>query len=141
MIGKCGINCSLCPAFIENIKDEKHQQKIKQGFLKYHNLYIEEARCDGCNADDYDESVQLNPECEIRACVVERNLENCGHCASYPCDEIKGIFEAVEEISRFVKATSRNEDDYNTFVKPFIGKPTLDKIHEEHFGLENKKEK
>jgi len=35
--------------------------------------------------------------CEIRACGIERKIENCAFCDDYACDRLVGFFEMAPE--------------------------------------------
>ena len=67
-------------------------------------------RCDLCliwqpnveKEDRREDAVRFDPACKVRACVLEKGLEHCGHCAQYPCD----IFPAEpsdEEVRRRIE--------------------------------------
>lgn len=62
LLSLCGLNCSLCPMFIEK-------------------------RCSGCRAGS---TCYLT--CEIAPCSIEHgNIDYCFECGEYPCDKYGGI--------------------------------------------------
>ena len=125
---KCGIDCGLCPAFKENVKGEDYQEMVRRGFLKYHELVVDEVYCDGCLAHDLDNSKQLNRECGIRQCVNEKSLQNCGHCNSYPCFDLVDMFEIIDGIGG--RVPQDNTADYDRFVKPYLNRQRLETIRQ-----------
>ncbi len=78
-------------------------------------LSPEEIACRGCA------SVEWCRYDDIRQCGLEKGIENCGACRSYPCEKIGEVFERTEEYAgrcreRFSKA------DYERFRKAFFQK-------------------
>jgi predicted helicase len=69
------------------------------------NLQAEDVTdCDGCRAN----TGRLFSgcfNCEIRKCVIQKNIENCAYCNDYACDRLKkhfsldpGAHASLEEI-------------------------------------------
>ncbi len=64
--------------------------------------------CDGCKANT-GRLFSMCKDCEIRKCVVERNIENCAYCKDYACDKLKKFF--IDDPS----AHARLDEIRNTF--------------------------
>ncbi|MEN6520426.1 MAG: DUF3795 domain-containing protein [Armatimonadota bacterium] len=69
-IGACGMLCNECSRFTS----AENRDAIKE---------IEDP-CEGCINDSKNEG------CNIRQCVVDKEVANCGYCDEYPCDAIDG---------------------------------------------------
>jgi len=110
LIACCGISCNECPAFIATMNsDEDAKAKVAEEWSKQYdvNLKAEDINCKGCIS-------RIEPVfahckvCEIRKCVMDKDLFNCAECDVYPCSNISKFHEMVPE-----------------------AKVTLDVIHEE----------
>ncbi|UCG09551.1 MAG: DUF3795 domain-containing protein, partial [Desulfobacterales bacterium] len=38
--------------------------------------------------------------CEIRKCGMLKAVQNCAHCADYPCDKLDWVFKVEPETKR-----------------------------------------
>jgi hypothetical protein len=100
----CGLMCDGCPIYLasrEENEEKKRRMRVEIA-LKCNDLYQSQygpedvTDCDGCKA----ESGRLFSgcrKCEIRACAVNRKIENCGRCGDYPCDPLKKMFRTDPE--------------------------------------------
>jgi hypothetical protein len=52
--------------------------------------------CDGCLQDNGHKCAHCF-ECQIGACAIERELENCAHSTDYSCDKVEGFFASSPE--------------------------------------------
>jgi hypothetical protein len=103
-IAYCGINCDECingdgksyalaEGLLQNMNkcclDQWQEQVPRDEEFDYPSLkkglkwIAKNMKCDGCKAGDGD------PECKIRKCAVEKDVENCGACAELPCTIIE----------------------------------------------------
>jgi len=90
MIAPCGIRCDECPAYIATQANDKEAlTKMAADAAKQFGVEvsIEQVYCDGCLAKS-DRKCGYCSECEIRACVLERNIANCAECNEYACDKL-----------------------------------------------------
>jgi hypothetical protein len=78
--------------------------------------------CAGCLQGDGD------PDCGVRPCAEQKGLENCAHCELFACDKLKPKMNIVDD--KVKDLASIPEDDYNVFIKPFVGKQRLLEIHQ-----------
>lgn len=109
MTAYCGLICTECPAYIAT--QENDEEKIAATAVEWSKQYgmditPEQVWCDGCLADG--RKCGHCAECEVRACAVEKDVENCGNCAKYKtCDTIEKFIkiappvkEVLEEINK-----------------------------------------
>jgi len=129
IIAPCGYRCNLCLAYRGNNKGSDEQIRFSDGLRIYYDSYlpIEKCYCDGCLAENNGDIQKIDPDCKIRACVIEKGLENCAYCKEYPCEMLKEKFVFREEVEKkFGRPIP--EKDYETFVKPYESKEVLDAI-------------
>ena len=130
IVARCGYKCNLCLIYRDNLKkDEQNKQKYRDSLLKYYGdqLTLEQCYCDGCMTEDIENPIRVDVNCQVRPCVIEKGLENCGYCEQYPCQilEPKMIdYEQVKE--RF--GGSLPKEDYEAFVMPYESRKVLDEI-------------
>jgi hypothetical protein len=81
--------------------------------------------CDGCVSC---ENPRLpDKKCPVRACVIEKDLENCAFCVDFICEKLKTrIVERKEIENKLNRKLTNNE--YEFFVKPYESKVRLEKI-------------
>ena len=129
IIARCGYRCDLCQAYRGNVKNTDDQARFSDGMMKYYEYYlpIEKCYCDGCLTDDSIEPQLIDSECKVRACVIEKKLENCAYCDDYPCEILKEKFIHGDVIQKkFDKPIP--QEDYDRFIKPYESQETLEKI-------------
>ena len=125
ILARCGYRCDLCPAYVGNIHSVEDRQRVSDGWFKYFGFRIpvEEIGCHGC----LDEEELIDQECPVRPCVNERGLDNCGYCREFPCDKLKTRMDFLEDPSGDLLSVPK--DDFDKFIKPYISKDRLQKIH------------
>ncbi len=97
LIGRCGITCSECDAFIatKNNDDEKRKEVAEIWSKQYKSeIKPEDIYCDGCVSEGGYHFNYCNV-CEIRKCAVEKGLINCAHCDEFACEKLMKFFEMV----------------------------------------------
>lgn len=95
-LGRCGINCSMCQAFIATQTDDAalREKTAEQWSRDYHSdIKPEHIVCDGCVS--LGRHFQYCSVCEIRSCAESRKLINCGQCSDYACDKLMMFFAMV----------------------------------------------
>lgn len=110
-IAICGLDCSVCPAFIVHTTGDKVLQKetARTWSQEYgHDMAPEMVDCAGCGAVD-GPHIGYCAVCEIRKCGLSRQVENCAFCLDYPCAMLSSFHE-----------------------KAVAAKPNLEKIRAEH---------
>jgi len=123
IIAKCGYRCDLCPAFKANLKSDADKLSMCQAWAEYFGSEVPPeaiTACEGCLADGGD------PSCTVRPCAIERKLTNCAHCELFACDKLKEKMNFVED--KLKDGIDIPEDDYERFIKPFLGKDCLEEI-------------
>jgi len=119
-IGFCGYRCGLCPAYKDNIVGKDDRQKASDGWFKYYGFRIpaEEIYCDGCLAEDSTDPRRIDPDCEVRACALQRGLPNCAHCDDFMCEKLSKKMIDLDKIAKRVGGWIPQED-FERFVKPY----------------------
>lgn len=87
VFSKCGMRCDLCLLYRPNVERDDRRAEICQVFSKVWPGFAPDPKtiiCDGCGTDR-ENPVLFTPDCQARRCVLEKRLEHCGHCSSYPC--------------------------------------------------------
>ncbi len=97
MVAYCGIPCHMCDARVATVNDddEKRAETAKTWSEQYKaDIKPEDINCEGCISEG---SVLFShcKECEIRACGLEKEVENCGHCSDYACEKLEAFFQMV----------------------------------------------
>jgi hypothetical protein len=94
MIAYCGLNCTECPALIATkAGDEAKIKEMAEIWSKQFNADVkpEHVWCDGCLVGG--KKCGHCYECEIRACGMQKKVENCGHCSEFDtCGKIQSFF-------------------------------------------------
>jgi hypothetical protein len=98
LIAYCGIDCSVCPAYIATRKvDVTELEKIAQEWTKKFGKEItpENIACDGCTSGSERVSSYCLA-CEVRQCGIGRGVVTCAHCDEYACEKLEACpaFEA-----------------------------------------------
>ena len=97
IIAYCGLVCDECPAYLATqANDDQARAKIAAEWSEAvgADMKPEDINCDGCLGEG-DRKVGYCSMCEIRACAVERSLENCAHCSDYACEQLKGFLKGA----------------------------------------------
>lgn len=97
LIAACGLVCSDCGAYkATKANDPDAIAKVAQEWSEIFKAEIrpEYIWCDGCMVDGERKCGHCS-ECDIRACVVQRGLDNCASCQDYACEKMTRFFESV----------------------------------------------
>ncbi|MBD3398949.1 MAG: DUF3795 domain-containing protein [Candidatus Coatesbacteria bacterium] len=101
--GCCGLECAECPAFIATRSGDRAAfAEVARQWSELYQTEIDAADlpCDGCLARPPQPLGCHAPECEIRACAIDRGFKTCAECAELPCGLISGLLEQVPEARR-----------------------------------------
>jgi hypothetical protein len=99
IIGACGLVCSNCGAYqATQAGDAEAIARVAAEWTKEygHETKPESVWCDGCMTAGARKCGHWG-ECDIRACAIERGVENCAGCADYACERIAGFMQNVAE--------------------------------------------
>jgi ribosomal protein L40E len=101
LAGYCGLFCAGCLIYIATRENEETRKNIAANL----NLPVEAVHCDGCRSD---ERFGYCQQCQIAACAKEKEVEFCGACSQFPCENLESfrnekahrleIFESLETI-------------------------------------------
>jgi hypothetical protein len=98
IIAYCGEVCTTCSAYVATLSNDlaalqrvADEWNAKSGGT----LKAEDCVCDGCLGDG--RRIGYCRTCAVRACAIERVLENCAHCADYGCEKLIVCFEHSSE--------------------------------------------
>ncbi len=97
MMGCCGLECTECPAYIaKRTNDDGLRMETAEKWSSAEwTVAPESINCDGCKSSE-GVLFQHCLNCTVRACVNERELENCGQCQDYSCEKIEAIMKATD---------------------------------------------
>jgi hypothetical protein len=99
IIGVCGITCTDCPAYkATRADDDAEREKVAETWSKEFNAELkpEDINCDGCTALE-GKHFGYCGQCEIRACGLGKEVDNCAHCSDYACEKLGKFFEMVPQ--------------------------------------------
>ena len=128
VFGACGDDCSLCPRYKATLSNNKSElERVKELWVLFGwrnpDVTLDNLKCSGCRKEN---------KCsyqELRSCVFNKGLKNCGFCAQYPCRLVSAAFEKTENAFRSIKALC-NEEEMESLTKAFrYKKSNLDRIN------------
>lgn len=91
MTAFCDLNCSQCPMYIATQNDDDTARaEASKMILEAYGLDIkaEEINCDGCHTEN-GRLLGYCDSCKVRACGMEKNLDNCAFCKDQPCKDLR----------------------------------------------------
>ena len=98
MLGYCGINCDTCPAYQGTVNTridllEKAVSEYGKG-----KTTTQDWVCLGCPPADQKILAAYCATCAIRACAIDKGVQNCAVCAEYEtCEKIQQFLEGDAE--------------------------------------------
>jgi hypothetical protein len=98
-IAFCGLDCSTCPIHLATLEEDQDTKTRKRAEIAeiLAKIYKSTPKpeiicdCDGCKVA-VGRLFTGCSGCKIRNCALERELENCAFCSSYPCEILKKHF-------------------------------------------------
>ena len=96
-IAICGLDCSVCPAYVvHQTGDAALREKTAEEWKKQYGAEItpEMVDCAGCTVLE-GPHIGYCFECEIRKCGLEKNVANCALCDLYPCGVVSAFIDKV----------------------------------------------
>lgn len=93
----CGLTCTECPAYLATQNDNDEERRgVAETWSQQYNSDIkpEDINCDGC-LPGHTQYFHHCSECDIRACGVAREVENCAYCDDYLCDRLERFLGLV----------------------------------------------
>lgn len=130
----CGYRCDLCKAFVDNIKKKDQREMLSSIWAKYYSglaIPTEDIYCDGCRCMHQD-AKRIDNACPVRMCVIEKRIEHCGICDSYPCDvflqrEGLSCSEAKQKLGK-----EFDQSEYDEFLLAYDNKTRLDNFKKKY---------
>ena len=94
IIACCGVSCHECPAYLATIHDDdeakaKIARQWSNGEITFKAADI---TCSGCLSTEGSLFAHCK-SCDVRKCVIEKNLSNCAFCDDYACEKLNRCFE------------------------------------------------
>lgn len=83
MLGYCGINCDACPAYQGTIATNSELLEKAAADYGPGSQSTEDWICLGCTPADQGFLATYCAKCKIRACAVEKGVQNCAACDDY----------------------------------------------------------
>ncbi|RDE15226.1 MAG: hypothetical protein C4K48_04065 [Candidatus Thorarchaeota archaeon] len=136
VISKCGNLCSICPwgHWIRKNQSPAEWESYVEDAKKYVGFTPTENPCQGCQTANERLAKDVGIHnfirgCYARKCALHNRFENCAFCSRYPCAKIREMnrSDRVEETEKRL-GESIPDDKYESFIRPFEGKKTLDEI-------------
>lgn len=117
-ITRCGYRCDLCLAYKQNIDGREDKQVISDGWFEYFGFRIppEKISCDGCLTPDKEKPHLIEEDCPIRACVIDKGIDNCSQCEEFGCEKFETRVVDGKEFEDIP------DKDYNRFIRPYENK-------------------
>lgn len=106
LVSACGLVCSECPAFVATkANDAAAVARIAGEWTEMFHVEIppEHVWCEGCMTEG-PRKCQHTTDCEVRACVRKRGLDNCAACADYGCKTITDFFAMAPQAKETLEA-------------------------------------
>jgi len=89
-IAPCGIYCfGICPIFIADKGDHGRLKEILAAEMK---VTAQEIKCDGCLSPS---PFVICQTCNVRGCIVKKEIEGCYVCDEFPCKIIEDGADVV----------------------------------------------
>ena len=110
LISYCGLYCGACSFQVAyETKDRKHLKSMPSCYDEYKDMELE--NCPGCRLEN-----QCG-ECKIKNCAVQKGVDYCNRCDSYPCDLILAFSHDGKEhhheiLENFVKLSEFGEVEW-----------------------------
>jgi hypothetical protein len=105
LVSACGLVCSECEALkATHANDAEAIEKIAERWRIQHNPNIQAAHvwCDGCMTASPRKCAHT-ADCEIRACVMAKGLDNCATCDDYACTTLGGFLQMVPQARKVLE--------------------------------------
>jgi hypothetical protein len=99
MLSICGLVCDSCPIHLVTLENNGSQlltmrRSIAEQCTKLYGMEMKEediTDCDGCTIRT-GRLFSGCRNCRVRACAMQKDLENCAYCSDYACDLLAEIF-------------------------------------------------
>ena len=99
MIAYCGLVCTDCEAYLATQRgDMDALARLAERARKEFGVDLppHAHMCDGCLATS-GRQIGYCQTCQVRACGIQKNVENCAHCQDYPCEVLTAFFAMAKD--------------------------------------------
>lgn len=111
LIGGCGIYCGACDHYLAHTLEGAHLIQTDTPMGEKLSTHP----CGGCKHTDSEQICIYCRDCEIRLCTIEKQIDSCAQCGTFPCGKIKefdGSFllhkdEAYKAVQKFNQLGAR----------------------------------
>lgn len=96
-MGMCGIDCSVCPAYIATMRnDDSERAKVAVMWSEMFKSDIKpsDINCEGCLSGS-EKLFGHCRNCQVRLCGLEKKIGNCAECGSYSCAKLDGLLSML----------------------------------------------
>lgn len=130
ILTRCGYRCDLCHAYVENIKKDDQRSLLSEGWNKIFSIDLkpEEIYCEGCLTCLSKPNI-IDKNCDVRACVISKGIENCAQCDDFPCKILESRIVRYDDWKEKVDFKLTRTDRKN-FIKPYENYDRLIAIRE-----------
>ncbi len=120
IVSPCGLNCSKCQVYKDNITPELQEQISKSTPFKK-----EDITCEGCTSGNPCVSLKLqNKECATLNCSTQKGVNYCFECKDFPCEHLMPTAEGANIFPHNTKL-------YNLCIMKKIGVEEWSKVSED----------
>jgi predicted RNA-binding Zn-ribbon protein involved in translation (DUF1610 family) len=111
----CGLFCPSCTAYIGAHEDPKRLE----GLAARTGQPLEKLQCNGCRSDK--RSYYCESLCTMYKCAAAKEIDFCGQCAEYPCEELKAFQAAMPHRLELWKSQERiKEAGYEKWFEEMV---------------------
>lgn len=98
MLAYCGIHCDQCLAYRGIVKTDPALLEEAARTYQQGAFTAEEWVCLGCLPADQAFLARSCAGCRVRACAVEKGVQNCAACAGFEgCTLLQGLMQGLDE--------------------------------------------
>jgi hypothetical protein len=94
-IAFCGLDCSVCPAYVATQSGDPQQLvKVADTWSKDFKIPFtaKDVTCDGCQPQEGARLGAYCGECPMRACGMKKGYPNCAYCPDYACPDLTKFY-------------------------------------------------
>ncbi|MGY5854321.1 MAG: DUF3795 domain-containing protein [Candidatus Thorarchaeota archaeon] len=92
----CGLICTDCEAYIAKRTNDDNLRKKTAKLWTGPTWSVKpgEVNCDGCKSSS-GTLFKHCINCAVRACAIEKGVDTCAHCDSYPCTPLEAMLDII----------------------------------------------
>lgn len=104
LIAPCGIDCSECTTYIATqANDDTYREAAAKRIREQYKISInkEDINCLGCLEPG--KHIGYCAVCKIRECSVQKDVESCAQCDTYPCEDLASFHKHAPEAKEYIE--------------------------------------